>query len=37
LKVWAADLAAAAKFDGDFIGLDPSGESFRHDGNESLH
>lgn len=37
LQVWTADLADAAKFYGDFIGLDLSGEPHRHDGNESLH
>jgi hypothetical protein len=37
LQVRATDLAAAAKFYGEFIGLDLSGEPHRHDGNEALH
>jgi predicted enzyme related to lactoylglutathione lyase len=37
LQVWAADLAAAAKFYGQFIGLELDGEPHRHDGNETLH
>lgn len=37
LQVWATDLAAAARFYGEFIGLDLSGEPHRHDGNEDLH
>jgi len=37
LQVGASDLAAAAKFYGEFIGLELSGEPHRHDGNEDLH
>lgn len=37
LQVSATDLAAAAKFYGEFIGLDLSGQPHRHDGNEALH
>jgi predicted enzyme related to lactoylglutathione lyase len=37
LQVWATDLAASAKFYGEFIGLDLGGEPHRHDGNEALH
>jgi organic hydroperoxide reductase OsmC/OhrA/predicted enzyme related to lactoylglutathione lyase len=37
LQVHAADLAAAARFYGQFIGLELSDEPHRHDGNEALH
>jgi predicted enzyme related to lactoylglutathione lyase len=37
LQVWAADLAAAATFYGQFIGLELDDEPHRHEGNEALH
>lgn len=37
LQVWAADLAAAAKFYGQFIGLELDDEPHQHEGNEALH
>jgi len=37
LQVWTADLAAAAKFYGQFIGLELDDEPHQHDGNEALH
>jgi predicted enzyme related to lactoylglutathione lyase len=37
LQVRAADLAAAAKFYGQFIGLELDDEPHQHDGNEALH
>ena len=32
-----ADLAVAARFYGEFIGLDLGGEPHQHDGNDALH
>lgn len=37
LQVWAADLAATAKFYGQFLGLEMDDEPHRHDGNDALH
>jgi predicted enzyme related to lactoylglutathione lyase len=37
LQVWAADLAASAKFYGQFLGLALDDEPHRHRGNEALH
>ena len=37
LQIWAADLAAAAKFYGQFIGLELDDEPHQHEGNEALH
>jgi predicted enzyme related to lactoylglutathione lyase len=37
LQIWAADLAAAARFYGQFVGLDLDDEPHRHDGNDDLH
>ena len=37
LQVWAADLAAAARFYGQFIGLDLDDEPHQHEGNEAPH
>jgi predicted enzyme related to lactoylglutathione lyase len=37
LQIWAADLAAAARFYGQFIGLDMDDEPHQHDGNDALH
>jgi predicted enzyme related to lactoylglutathione lyase len=37
LQVWAADLAAAARFYGQFIGLQLDDEPHQHEGNEALH
>ena len=37
LQVWAADLAAAAKFYGQFIGLELDDEPHQHEGNEAPH
>jgi predicted enzyme related to lactoylglutathione lyase len=37
LQVWAADLAATARFYGEFIGLDLDDEPHQHDGNDALH
>lgn len=37
LQVQAADLAAAARFYGQFIGLELGDEPHRHDGNDALH
>lgn len=37
LQVWAADLAAAARFYGEFVGLDVPDEPHRHEGNNDLH
>jgi predicted enzyme related to lactoylglutathione lyase len=37
LQVWAADLAAAARFYGQVIGLDLDDEPHQHEGNEALH
>ena len=37
LQVWAADLAAAAKFYGQFVGLELDDEPHQHEGNEALH
>lgn len=37
LQIWTADLAAAATFYGEFIGLDLGGEPHSHEGNEALH
>jgi len=37
LQVQAADLAAAARFYGQFLGLELDDEPNRHDGNEALH
>jgi catechol 2,3-dioxygenase-like lactoylglutathione lyase family enzyme len=37
LQVQAADLAAAARFYGQFLGLELDDEPHWHDGNEALH
>ena len=37
LQVWAADLAASAKFYGQFLGLELDDEPHQHTGNEALH
>ncbi len=37
LQVWAADLAAAAQFYGQFIGLELDDEPHQHEGNEAPH
>jgi len=37
LQIWAADLAAAAKFYGRFIGLELDDEPHQHEGNEAVH
>ena len=37
LQVWAADLAASAKFYGQFLGLELDDEPHQHSGNEALH
>ena len=37
LQVWAADLAASAKFYGQFLGLELDEEPHQHTGNEALH
>jgi predicted enzyme related to lactoylglutathione lyase len=37
LQVWAADLAASAKFYGRFLGLELDDEPHQHSGNEALH
>jgi predicted enzyme related to lactoylglutathione lyase len=37
LQVWAADLAAAARFYGQFIGLALDDEPHQHDGNDAVH
>ena len=37
LQVWAADLAASAKFYGQFLGLELDDEPHQHAGNEALH
>jgi predicted enzyme related to lactoylglutathione lyase len=37
LQVWAADLAAAARFYGQFVGLDLDDEPHQHHGNDALH
>jgi predicted enzyme related to lactoylglutathione lyase len=37
LQVWAADLAASAKFYGEFVGLDLGDGPHQHDGNDALH
>ena len=37
VQVWAADLAAAAKFYGQFVGLELDDEPHQHEGNEALH
>jgi predicted enzyme related to lactoylglutathione lyase len=37
LQVWAADLAASAKFYGQFLGLELDDEPHQHSGNEAMH
>lgn len=37
LQVWTADLAAAAEFYGQFIGLELDDEPHQHEGNEAPH
>jgi predicted enzyme related to lactoylglutathione lyase len=37
LQLWAADLAAAARFYGEFIGLELDDEPHQHDGNDAPH
>lgn len=37
LQVWAADLAASAKFYGQFLGLELDDEPHQHSGNQALH
>jgi predicted enzyme related to lactoylglutathione lyase len=37
LQVWAADLAATARFYGQFVGLALDDEPHQHDGNDALH
>jgi predicted enzyme related to lactoylglutathione lyase len=37
LQVWAADLAATARFYGGFLGLEIDDEPHQHTGNEDLH
>jgi predicted enzyme related to lactoylglutathione lyase len=37
LQLWVADLADAARFYGEFVGLDMDDEPHRHDGNDALH
>ena len=37
LQVWAADLAASARFYGQFLGLELDDEPHQHSGNEALH
>ncbi len=37
LQVWTADLAAAATFYGQFLGLDLDDEPHQHEGNEAPH
>jgi predicted enzyme related to lactoylglutathione lyase len=37
LQVWAADLAASAKFYGQFLGLELDDEPHQHAGNEAPH
>jgi predicted enzyme related to lactoylglutathione lyase len=37
LPVWVADLAAAAQFYGQFIGLELDEEPHQHEGNEAPH
>jgi len=37
MQIWTTDLAAAAKFYGEFVGLELDGEPHRHEGNEALH
>jgi predicted enzyme related to lactoylglutathione lyase len=37
LQVWAADLAATARFYGQFIGLELDEEPHQHDGNDAPH
>ncbi|MGN6680089.1 MAG: VOC family protein [Streptosporangiaceae bacterium] len=37
LQIWAADLAASAKFYGQFLGLELDEEPHQHAGNEALH
>jgi predicted enzyme related to lactoylglutathione lyase len=37
LQLWAADLAAAARFYGQFVGLDLDDEPHQHRGNDALH
>ena len=37
LQVWAADLAASAKFYGQFLGLEMDDEPHQHAGNEAPH
>ena len=37
LQVWAADLAASAKFYGQFLGLELDDEPHQHTGNEAPH
>jgi predicted enzyme related to lactoylglutathione lyase len=37
LQIWAVDLAATARFYGQFVGLDMDDEPHQHDGNDDLH
>ncbi len=37
VQLWSADLAAAARFYGQFIGLELDDEPHQHDGNDALH
>ena len=37
LQVWVADLAASAKFYGQFLGLELDDEPHQHIGNEAMH
>ena len=37
LQLWTADLAASAKFYGQFLGLELDDEPHQHTGNEALH
>ncbi|MGN6676601.1 MAG: VOC family protein, partial [Streptosporangiaceae bacterium] len=37
LQLWADDLAASAKFYGQFLGLELDDEPHQHTGNEALH
>lgn len=37
LQLWAADLAATARFYGQFVGLEMDDEPHQHEGNDALH
>jgi predicted enzyme related to lactoylglutathione lyase len=37
MQVWASDLAASAKFYGQFLGLELDDEPHQHAGNEAMH